>query len=386
MNPFLEGLDDEEAVATLEAQLNLYHEEAAWINFISRREKGELDTSDDYERSLALEMANLENHLAILKDRIDAKAIHDRDQQDVEIKFPTRSNQDDLQPVRDEATRECLACMDAFRDSKLIRCPCSHDYCVDCLNDLFEKSLIDESLFPPRCCGQTIPLDSTWAFVDDELLDKFKHRELEMATPNRTYCCMPACSTWIPPANIHHDLAVCPKPSCGAHTCVSCKEAMHRGSNCPKDEELLSLASREGWKRCPSCRRVIELNTGCYHMSTFNMSANEVSSRHPSSLLDRSQVLISSSVACICRAEFCYLCGMPWVEKSLPVACGCPLFDERHLIEPGPPPPPPPCVHDWRTHHGPGRCNRCRDRMHRFIEECGHCDVRMCRRCAYNRV
>jgi hypothetical protein len=30
---------------------------------------------------------------------------------------------------------------------------------------------------------------------------------------------------------------------------------------------VLALAEREGWKRCPGCRTMVELQYGCNHMT-----------------------------------------------------------------------------------------------------------------------
>ncbi|RSL65566.1 hypothetical protein CEP53_003620 [Fusarium sp. AF-6] len=57
-------------------------------------------------------------------------------------------------------TRECIACTDRFPAPALLRSPCSHEYCRECLVGLVQSSLRDESLFPPRCCTQPIPIET----------------------------------------------------------------------------------------------------------------------------------------------------------------------------------------------------------------------------------
>lgn len=57
-------------------------------------------------------------------------------------------------------TRECIACTDRFPPAALLRSPCSHEYCRECLVGLVQSSLRDESLFPPRCCTQPIPIET----------------------------------------------------------------------------------------------------------------------------------------------------------------------------------------------------------------------------------
>jgi len=52
----------------------------------------------------------------------------------------------------------CVACGDTKDFFDVARVPCDHEYCRECLASLFQASMKDESLFPPRCDGQPIPL------------------------------------------------------------------------------------------------------------------------------------------------------------------------------------------------------------------------------------
>jgi hypothetical protein len=163
-------------------------------------------------------------------------------------------------------TRECIACNDRFPPLALSQSPCSHDYCRECLVSLVRSSLQDETLFPPRCCGQNIPIkQGRW--LSPELVGQFQAKKLEFETPNRTYCSEPSCSTFVPPAFISGDRATCPK--CNRMTCIHCKGPHHIGV-CPSDtasQKVLQLADQNGWQQCFNCRRLVELNYGCYHIS-----------------------------------------------------------------------------------------------------------------------
>lgn len=165
--------------------------------------------------------------------------------------------------------RNCVACRVDVPFFDTLRCPCSHDYCRECIASLFEASMSDETLFPPRCCGQTIPLGMNQIFLPSRLVGQYRAKELEYNTPNRTYCHSPECSTFIPPPFIHDEIATCIR--CERRTCVSCKNAWHT-DECPDDArtlEILEIAGENGWQRCFSCRSMVELNTGCNHISTY---------------------------------------------------------------------------------------------------------------------
>ncbi|KAL7898113.1 hypothetical protein HDV63DRAFT_33721 [Trichoderma sp. SZMC 28014] len=193
--------------------------------------------------------------------------------------------------------RRCIVCNEDFPFVDTLRCPCSHDYCRGCLSNYISKALNDESIFPPRCCGKTIPLDGVnQIFIPPDILGKYRAKELEYGSTNRLYCHLPSCSTFIPTQFIKDEVATCVK--CRNRTCTICKGASHVG-DCPKDTEtanILRIAGDNGWKRCFKCRRLVELSHGCNH------------------------------IYCKCGAQFCYTCGKRW--KS----CGCELWNENMLV------------------------------------------------------
>ncbi|GKU08612.1 unnamed protein product [Fusarium langsethiae] len=274
-------------------------------------------------------------------------------------------------------TRQCIACIDRFSPLALFRSMCSHEYCRGCLVALVTSSLQDETLFPPRCCGQNIPVQQGRWF-SSELVGLFQAKKLEFDTPNRTYCSKPTCSTFVPPAFIAGDIATCPR--CTRKTCIHCKGRHHTGI-CPNDsasQQILQLATENGWQRCYSCHRLVELEIGCNHMT------------------------------CICRAQFCYVCGERWKT------CACPQWQEERLMrrahdivnrddnvnlmdagvrrarverERANLMANHECTHDsWKSRQGPRQCEECYDVLPVFIYECRQCHTMACRRCRYNRL
>ncbi|KAI1754772.1 hypothetical protein F4782DRAFT_552698 [Xylaria castorea] len=286
--------------------------------------------------------------------------------------------------------RACTACGDMKHFVDLARAPCQHEYCRECLDNLFRASMLDESLFPPRCCRQVIPVDANRLFLSSDLVQQFKKKSIELSTSNRIYCHQPTCSTFIPPSTIKDGVARCPE--CTIQTCITCKGATHEG-DCPADtalQQVLQVARQEQWQRCPKCSTMIELDTGCFHMT------------------------------CKCGAEFCYLCAAKWktcrcaqweehrlyeraqeiydrdhnpddenadigVVNGRPVAPGSRQRDIRnimnHLRENHE------CDHErWRSRSGRYECEECHQTMPEFIYECRQCDLMACRRCRHNRL
>ncbi|KAI4734954.1 hypothetical protein E4T50_14504 [Aureobasidium sp. EXF-12298] len=196
----------------------------------------------------------------------------------------------------------CTSCMSRFSRHQSFRAPCgAHFYCHDCLKDLYEYTIGDESLYPPSCCKHEIKYDDVKAILGEKLVQRYNKKkiEYEIEPKKRTYCCGPNCEAFVPETSIQSEVATC--LDCGRRTCTICKEEAHR-DDCPEDEDtqsVLELASREGWQRCYNnkCRRVVSLAVGCNHMT------------------------------CICGAQFCYVCGARWKT------CTCPQWNEEWLVE-----------------------------------------------------
>ena len=164
--------------------------------------------------------------------------------------------------------KTCVSCSESINYFRAVYAPCGHDYCQDCAKRLFLNSVREESLFPPRCCRQAIPLAAVDVFLTAEFIKLFEEKSVEYSSPNRLYCAWPTCSAFIPPAKINGDTAICPK--CQSCLCTMCKGHGHLGQDCPNDaglDALILTASKEGWQRCNRCKRYIELMHGCNHIT-----------------------------------------------------------------------------------------------------------------------
>ena len=161
---------------------------------------------------------------------------------------------------------ECIVCRE---EHEVVQMPCSDPYCRECTIGLFEEAITDETLFPPRCCRQPIPVSLVRHFIGRDLATRIERKAIEYGTANRTYCHDPACATFIEPGYVNGASGACPKPRCGKQTCVLCKKSAHDG-DCPPDngiETVLQLARSEGWQRCSACGNMVELRYGCNHMT-----------------------------------------------------------------------------------------------------------------------
>ena len=162
---------------------------------------------------------------------------------------------------------QCAACMTTYEADEMIIAPCKHQYCNACLCQLFEESLRDESLFPPRCCRQKIPLSQVRFIIGAKATNKVELKAIEMATTDRTYCSDPNCAAFILPSQVRGNEAFCLK--CPTVTCSLCKRPLHGEENCAAslEHEVLAAAAQAGWQRCYQCRSLVELHTGCNHIT-----------------------------------------------------------------------------------------------------------------------
>jgi hypothetical protein len=200
------------------------------------------------------------------------------------------------------ATRyeQCVICRDNTPSQDAIKVPCGHFYDRECAVDLFQAAMKDETLFPPKCCRQSIPLDSVMEHLPVDFWRRFVQREREYLTSDRLYCPNKACSNFLGSATPLELRGSVTCDLCLTVACSACKDIDHAWYEpCQTDataRQVLELAKEEGWQRCPGCRHIIQLDTGCYHMR------------------------------CTCKSEFCYLCAETWKR------CTCPQWEEARLI------------------------------------------------------
>lgn len=162
----------------------------------------------------------------------------------------------------------CEACGDQFPEEGCLTVPCHHQYCQDCLEELFSLSMRDKTLYPPRCCRQAIPWDLVRNHVKEPLATDFEAKREELEDKNPLYCHDKHCSQYIKAVNIGEaNEASC--SSCWKVTCTLCKQKQHEGA-CPQDEEVQKMrayAEEEGCKECTRCHHLVELSTGCNHIT-----------------------------------------------------------------------------------------------------------------------
>ncbi|KAJ4994320.1 IBR finger domain-containing protein [Stagonosporopsis vannaccii] len=203
--------------------------------------------------------------------------------------------------------RTCVICGgDEASGEQLLEAPCQrHWVCTDDVASFFERATENESLYPPKCCGQLFLLGVYEAHIPFEVSWNFQMKaqgEYSVLAKYRVYCANPACSKFISPAaqtkdpSSNTNYAICQDESCGRLTCTTCKTLLDGASshNCEQNEDYRKFkqtATEKGFQECPTCASTVELAEACNH------------------------------ITCQCGASFCYVCGENW-----PGVHGCPPY------------------------------------------------------------
>jgi hypothetical protein len=197
------------------------------------------------------------------------------------------------QPVIPHLQKACTLCLEKFDISDFLhkchRCS-GGNICVQCLKDWFIDSCRNESKMPPKCCS-IIPLATISSHLTKDQVELFAAKYDEWQTPDRIYCPIKTCSTFIRrelyvKKSASANKAILPRincPQCGTTICTQCRSTSHIG-DCPPsdlDPEVEAALKRFKWKRCPKCRTGIKKVFGCSH------------------------------IECRCGAHFCFECLLP---------------------------------------------------------------------------
>ena len=166
-----------------------------------------------------------------------------------------------------------VVCSESTTD--IVKLVCGDYYCLGCLDKYVSVSLglgdtdaKDPPTFPPRCCKQPITVEIIREVISSELVELYRERQRQEFSRCALYYAERGCMVAIETSDIQGNQGHC--QACNRDTCKLCRLAWHGSAACPIDkgrEAALKLAKDKGWQICASCGNVIELDTGCYHIT-----------------------------------------------------------------------------------------------------------------------
>lgn len=217
---------------------------------------------------------------------------------------PSTSTGPSTSKSKKAAKVQCQICFDSFSPDAMCSASCAHVFCKNCYRAYVLVAIGNgPTALDLRCpmpeCNAAVPVEVIMEVSDvqdQEKYARFALRSYVEDNDSLEWCPAPNCEH---AAESHMDLAGEPLDvmcSCGTCFCFSCKEEAHRPVDCGTVKKWMIKNSAESenlnWilantKGCPKCKRPIEKNQGCMHMTCSQ-----------------------------CKFGFCWLCLAPWEEHN----------------------------------------------------------------------
>eukprot|EP00934_Nitzschia_sp_Nitz4_P007274 Nitzschia sp. Nitz4//scaffold247_size31676//22229//23767//NITZ4_007931-RA/size31676-processed-gene-0.20-mRNA-1//-1//CDS//3329543958//7264//frame0 len=279
------------------------------------------------------ERLDREYALSLMQNSVDANLKNDADSSSSDVfspvdhemssvfvdlckNVPDPVETDSRKPVRDPTVDlpmldKCNICFETEVQGFYLAC--DHKQCSTCMAKLFRTAIKDSSLLPMTCCSLPIDMNVAFKLLEPEEAQLLQTRTLELETQNRMYC--PRCNAFFNLDLVDSSETNVLSCECGVSLCLVCKTLDHPGISCDANQVeiarmeagVLEFSKENGWKQCPKCSVMIELRSGCNHMTCLS-----------------------------CRHEFCFKCLKPWCKEAGMCPSGeCPLWEEAQLLEEG---------------------------------------------------
>ncbi|KAM7279084.1 hypothetical protein ACFE04_006218 [Oxalis oulophora] len=215
--------------------------------------------------------------------------------------------------VLDSKEFYCQICFESYPRDNFKSVSCGHYYCVECWLGYITTSINNDGLgsLRLRCPAFKCNVSVTPDIIDSLASDKDKKRyadylitsyiEQQSCNGERIQCPAPDCEfviQYIGSGDRENSDVAC---TCTYRFCFDCREEAHRPADCEMVGKWLVKNNSDAentdyiiafTKPCPSCKRPIEKNEGCMHMTCH-----------------------------CCRHEYCWLCLGNWKGHGSNFSC-----------------------------------------------------------------
>ncbi|KAE9600394.1 hypothetical protein Lal_00045480 [Lupinus albus] len=197
----------------------------------------------------------------------------------------------------------CGICFETYPHARIETAPCGHPYCISCWEGYISTSINDgPGCLTLRCpdpiCGAAVGQDMINLLVSDEdkeKYDRYLRRSYIEDNKKTKWCPAPGCeyAVTFDAGSGNYDVSCL----CSYSFCWNCIEEAHRPVDCGTVAKWILKNSAESenmnWilansKPCPKCKRPIEKNQGCMHITCTPP----------------------------CKFEFCWLCLGAWSDHG----------------------------------------------------------------------
>eukprot|EP00884_Botryococcus_braunii_P023086 jgi/Botrbrau1/9461/Bobra.0252s0082.1 len=203
-----------------------------------------------------------------------------------------------------DSDAECRICFDTYPKQNMCCSNCRHYFCKDCWAGYVSEAINNgPSVLNLRCpqpeCSAAVPRSVVMEVLPQSGREKFEQYELRSYVDDNkklTWCPAPNCENAVESLQDIGNEPLDVTCKCGCPFCFQCKEEAHRPVDCGTVGRWIIKNSAESenlnWilantKSCPKCKRPIEKNQGCMHMTCSQ-----------------------------CKHEFCWLCQGSWQEHG----------------------------------------------------------------------
>ncbi|XP_048599430.1 probable E3 ubiquitin-protein ligase ARI5 isoform X2 [Brassica napus] len=276
------------------------------INYVVLKEEDirKLQMDDIGRVSMVLSISEAEASILLLHYHWSVSKVHDEwfaDEEGVRKAVGILERPVVSAPHGGELT--CGICFEPFQREEVVSLACGHPFCSTCWTGYISTTINDG----PGCLMLKCPEPSCPAAVGQDMFEKFASKEdkekyykyflRSYIEDNRKmkWCPAPGCENAIEFAagTSNYDVSCL----CSRSFCWNCTEEAHRPVDCHTVAQWIRKNSAESenmnWilansKPCPKCKRPIEKNHGCMHMTCTPP----------------------------CKYEFCWLCLNAWTAHG----------------------------------------------------------------------
>ncbi|CAN6877168.1 unnamed protein product [Brassica oleracea] len=291
-----EDMDDSVMIASHRSQ----------INYVVLKEEDirRLQMDDIGRVSMVLSISEAEASILLLHYHWSVSKVHDEWFADEErVRKAVGILERPVVSTLDGGELTCGICFEPFQREEVVSLACGHPFCSTCWTGYISTTINDG----PGCLMLKCPEPSCPAAVGQDMFEKFASKEdkekyykyflRSYIEDNRKmkWCPAPGCENAIEftAGTSNYDVSC----SCSRSFCWNCTEEAHRPVDCHTVAQWIRKNSAESenmnWilansKPCPKCKRPIEKNHGCMHMTCTPP----------------------------CKYEFCWLCLNAWTAHG----------------------------------------------------------------------